>query len=116
MLDMTVTLRNVTGKDKETIRKEEFERLKKASDLGNDFLNYYNKNKIYFDRESCELIEEIGDKFKKSHSTITFIKQMGFEPSKHISDRISEATKQVREDAPPLIEKLEDKLRDVLEE
>ena len=116
MLDMTVTFRDITGKDKETVRKEEFERLKKASDLGNDFLNYYNKNKIYFDKKSCELIEEIGDKFKKSHSTITFIKQMGFEPSKLISDRILEASKQVRKDIPPLIEELEDRLRDILEE
>ncbi len=116
MLDMTVRFRNITGKDEETVFKEEWERLKKASDLGNEFLNYYNKNKIYFDKESCELIEGIGDKFKMSHSTIAFIKQMNFGKSKLGSSRISEAINEVREEAPPLIEKLENKLRDVLEE
>ena len=116
MLDMTLTFRNITGKDEETVQKEEFDRLKRASDLGNDFLNYYNQNKIYFDRESCELIEEIGKKFKDSHSTLTFFKQMNFEPSRLTYERTNEAIKKVREEAPPLLAQLENRLRDILEE
>lgn len=116
MLDMTVLFRNITGKDEETVQKEELDRLKRASDLFNDFLNYYNQNKIYFDRESCNLIEEIGRKFWDSHSTFTLLKKMNFVPPRLTYDQTKEAIKKVREEAPPLLAQLENRLRNILEE
>lgn len=115
MLDMTVLMRIVNGKDEATIQKEELDRLKNASDLGNDFWDYYNQNKIYFDTESCNLIEEIYGLFKGSHSIFVGLKQFNLEPSQLTSERTTQARKMVREEAPPLIAQLENRLRAVLE-
>lgn len=116
MIDMTVTFRNVTGKDKETIEKEDLQRLQKVSDLGNDFLKYYNKNKIHFDKESGELIEGISKLFKDSHSTFTFFKQMNLPPSRLRHERTDAAIEKVRVEAPKLVKQLDDKLRNILNE
>lgn len=116
MLDMTVTFRNVTGKDEETIEKEDFQRLQRVSELGNDFLKYYNKNKIHFDKESGELIEEISKLFKDSHSTFAFFKQMDLPPSRLRHERTSTAIEKVRVEAPKLIKQLDEKLRDIINE
>lgn len=49
MLDMTALMRNITGKDDETIQKEELERIGNTGKLGNKFFEFYQKkNKIAF--------------------------------------------------------------------
>ena len=82
MLDMTALMRNVTGKDNETIQKEEYERIGNTGKLGNDFFEFYQKNKIYFKVETCKLIEEIQEGFKQSHSDYSFRHLWGVPPSK----------------------------------
>ena len=115
MQDITMLMRFVTG-DEATVQNEELDRLNKASNLGNDFLDYYNQNKIYFDTESCKLIEEIGAIFKSSHSIHVGLKQFNLGPSQLTSERTTQAAKMVREEAPPLIAQLEDRLRAILDE
>ncbi len=39
MLDMTQSFRNITGKDTETVEKEELERVNQSAEKANDFLN-----------------------------------------------------------------------------
>lgn len=116
MLDMTVLFRDITGKEPETVEKEELDRLKTASDLGNDFLNFYNENKIFFDEESCKLIAAIGGNFKSSHAILYGLKRMNLEPSSLTIERTNEAIRLVREETPPLKVQLEGRLRSVLEE
>lgn len=116
MLDLTIPFRNVTGKDKETIQKEEIQRLKQVSELGSDFIRYYNKNKIYFDKESCNLIEEIKKLFENSFSTFLFLNQMKLPPSKMTFETVRDISEKVRNEAPKLIEQLEDRLREVIDE
>ncbi|MBK7475449.1 MAG: hypothetical protein IPI11_05295 [Haliscomenobacter sp.] len=116
MLDMTVLFRNITGKDEETVQEEELKRLNRVAYLGNDFLNYYNQNKIYFDKESCDLIEKIFRIFMGSHSTFTFLKQMSLGPSNLTFEQTNKAIKMVREEALPLLKQLENKLRDIIKE
>lgn len=46
---MTALMRNITGKDDETIQKEELERIGNTGKLGNKFFEFYQKkNKIAF--------------------------------------------------------------------
>lgn len=116
MWDITVYFRDITGKDEETVNKEELDRINNAANLGKDFLTYYKSNKIYFDGELCKLIEEISGKFTDSHSIIADLKRRNFGPSSLSFERINQAIKLVREEAPPLITQLEDRLRAVLDE
>ncbi|MBP6810128.1 MAG: hypothetical protein KA138_01300 [Saprospiraceae bacterium] len=116
MRDITVYFRDITGKDEETVSREELDRINKAANSGEDFLNYYKSNKIYFDSELCKLIEEISAKFTYSHSIIADLKRRNLEPSRLTFERTNQAINLVREEAPPLISQLEERLRAVLEE
>lgn len=81
MLEMTVSFRNVTGKDEQTIQKEELEIVNSAAIKGNDFFKFYSTNKIYFGEETCVLIEELQKKFKESHTDYSFRHTFGLPPS-----------------------------------
>ena len=110
MRDITSPIRDITGKNEYIIQKEELRRLKKASDLGNDFQDYYNQNKLCFDTESCRLIEEISRKFRENHSYITSLKEMNIELSKPME----QINKTIRKEVPQLLEQLENRLRNTL--
>jgi|TARA_R110002050_G_scaffold149218_1_gene275596 hypothetical protein len=111
MLDMTARMRNVTGKDQETIQKEEFERIQKTGELGNDFFNYYQTNKIYFTTNICELIEEIQDGLRQSHSDYSFKYLWGLPHSEMTHDMAIKANEKVKDEIPKLMSKLENEFR-----
>jgi len=111
MFDMTVLMRNVTGKDDETIQKEELERIGNTGKLGTDFFEFYQKNKIYFNVETCKLIEEIQEGFKQSHSDYSFRHLWGIPPSKMTYEMAKGANEKVREEIPKLLKTLEDEFR-----
>lgn len=45
------------------------EKLKNAQDTGEDFVNFYAKNKIYFPPDACETIEEIQEEMQDVFNT-----------------------------------------------
>lgn len=114
MLEMTVSFRNITGKDEQTVQQEEFDRVNQAAQKGNDFFKFYSTNKIYFEKETCKLIEELQKKFKETHSDYSFRHTFGLPPSEMTYEMAKKAGDRVRDEIPKLMEKLEDDFRQTL--
>lgn len=111
MLDMTAFLRNVTGKDDQTITNEELGRVQLTAEAGNKFFGYYRNHKIYFNSETCNLIESIQNQLKELHSDYSFKYFYGLPPSEMTYNMAKKANEKVREDIPRLLTKLEDDFR-----
>ena len=114
MLEMTQSFRNITGKDKETVEKEELERVNKSAEKGNDFFKYYSTNKIYFEIETCTLIEELQKQFRESHSDYSFRYTFGMPASQMTYEMAKNAGDRVRDKIPILMKKLENDFRRTL--
>jgi len=114
MLDLTALLRNVTGKDDETISAEELERVDKTAEAGKIFFEYYRKNKIYFNQETCLLIESIQEKFRESHTDYSFKYLYGLPPSELTYNMAKNANEKVRDEIPKLLKTLENDFRECL--
>ncbi len=97
---------------------KEKEKLKISSKKGNEFENYCKKNKIYFDGELCEILDEISKEMKKSWTDFyvypgereTLSKE---EISKKWEIRIS-AWRRIHLKVQPLKDKLEEEFRKML--
>lgn len=111
MLDMTARIRMVTGKNQETIQKEEFDRINKTGDLGNGFFKFYQINKIYFTTDICKLIEIIQNKLKESHSDYSFKNIWGLPHSEMTHEKAIRANEKVKDEIPKLMENLENEFR-----
>lgn len=114
MLDMTALFRNVTGKDDQTITAEELDRVQITAEAGNMFFEFYRNNKIYFNQETCELIESIQNQLRESHSDYSFKYVYGLPPSEMTYDMAKKANEKVREDIPKLLTTLENDFRECL--
>jgi hypothetical protein len=114
MLDMTVSFRNITGKDEQTVQKEEFERVNKAAECGNDFFKFYGTNKIYFEKSTCLLIENLQEQFREAHSDYSFRDTFGMPPSEMTYEMAKKSSERVRKVIPKLMETLEDDFRKTL--
>lgn len=111
MLEMTVSFRNITGKDEQIVQQEELERVNSAAEKGNNFFKFYLTNKIYFDKETCKLIEELQKQFRETHSDYSFRYTFGLPPSEMTYDMAKKSSDRVRDEIPKLMEKLEDDFR-----
>lgn len=114
MLDMTVSFRNITGKDEQTVQQEELERVNKAAEHGNDFFKFYGTNKIYFEKTTCSLIESLQQQFREAHSDYSFRHTFGMPPSEMTYEMAKKSSERVRNDIPKLMETLEDDFRQTL--
>lgn len=113
-MHVLTTWKVVTGMTKEEIKEQEINNVKKAGESGNKFLDYYAKNKLYFNSETCLLIDEIIKLLKDSHSDFSF--RFIFQPidAKYEMERIKEATDKIREKVPKVKEKLEENFRRII--
>lgn len=90
----------------------ESEKAKIAAADGNKFLNYYTQHKIYFDKETCKLIEDINEKFRKAWIDFQFKDKI--QKEKIEDDLWMKSWKTITEEIPIIKEKLEDVFRDIL--
>jgi uncharacterized protein YoxC len=114
MLDMTQSFRNITGKDKDTVEKEEFDRVNNSAEKGNNFFKYYSTNKIYFEKDTCSLIEELQGKFKESHTDYSFRHTFGMPASEMTYEMAKKAGDRVRDEIPITMNRLENDFRRTL--
>lgn len=92
--------------------KPENEKAKIAADDGNKLLDYYLQHKIYFDKETCKLTEDINEKFNKAWIDFQFKDQIKRE--KPADDLWTKSWKTITEEIPTIKEKLEDVFRGIL--
>lgn len=111
MLEMTQSFRNITGKDEQAVMQDELDRVNTSAEKGNDFFNYYSTNKIYFELETCSLIENLQKQFKESHTDYSFRHTFGIPPSEMTYEMGKKAGDRVRTEIVDLMEKLENDFR-----
>lgn len=90
----------------------ENEKAKIAAKDGNDFLDYYNENRIYFNKETCLVFDEINEKYKKAWIDFQFKDKIKAE--KREDDLYLKSWRTVSEEIPKLREKIEDDFRKIM--
>lgn len=113
-MQVLVTWKIVTGMSNEDIKKQEFDNVKKAEASGNKFLSYYSRHKLYFNIETCNLIDDIIKLLKESHFDFTFKYIFGNISAEMEYKNIKTATNKIKEIVPDIKQKLEDNFRIII--
>jgi len=92
------------------------EKLKTAAESGNQFMNFYMRNKIYFPPHICETVEELNKEMKDVFSKFRIYRPYDSSPGDPQDvDQWHESWKKVTEDeVPELKSELEDHFRGLL--
>jgi hypothetical protein len=92
------------------------EKLETAAESGNEFINFYMKNKIYFPPEICDTIENIHEEMQSIHSKFGIYKPYKSLPDDpKDTDKWLESWKRMtEEDIPELKKELEEHFRELL--
>lgn len=108
MIELTLKFQKTAGNAQE----EEGQRISDASEKGNDFFSYYEKRRIYFDKETCSLIEKMFKILRKSHQDYSFSYRYAIPPSMQTLEMMQKAGEEIEKQLPPLKEKLESQFRE----
>lgn len=98
----------------EDLEKEEKERISKVADAGDDFTNYYRSKKLFFEPSTCELLEELKDKFYDIYYDYTTGRRLNIEGSELEYKKVMKATEAANQEIPPILEKLEEDFRKLI--
>lgn len=113
-LQLLINWKVVTGKTKEEIAEDELEQVKIAEKAGNKFLKYYARHKLYFSKETSEIIDSIIKLLRDSHTDFTFKYVFGTGSPEFEIDRIKGITTNLRDKVPPLKKELEENFRSIM--
>ncbi len=109
-------MRSLTDPVEHTGSPSKDEKLQTAAESGNEFINFYMKNKIYFPPRICDTIEELNKEMQSVHTEFTIMKPYRSAPGdpKDLDDWL-EGWKNITEDeVPELKEDLEEHFRELL--
>lgn len=110
MLEMTSMLQWVEG-DPE---KEEEDRIKVTADAGNDFIDFYDVNRIYFSPTTCVLLENLKTIYIESFNDYTMKKRFGIPTTEFNTEKANTVSERIRKEIPPVLEKLEEDFRKLI--
>ncbi|MVO07768.1 hypothetical protein GOQ30_01155 [Flavobacterium sp. TP390] len=113
-MQIIVSWKIVTGMTKEEVQQQELNNVKKAETSGNKFLIYYMRHKLYFNLETCKLIDEIINLLKESHADFTFKYIFGPTSAEMEYENIKNATNKIRVKVPEIKIKLEENFRKII--
>ncbi len=113
MIDL-VSMKIVTGRSTEEIEKQEKDDVNKAAQSGNAFLDYYTKNKMYFNNTTSDLIERIIKLLKESHSEFSMKYYFGTLPAKEHYAKIKIAIEKIKDEVPKIKTELEQNFKTIL--
>ena len=108
------TWKIVTGMEPDQIKQQNFDITVKAEESGREFLAFYSRHKLYFNNETCSLIDEIISLLKDSYSDFSFKYIFGSTSAEFEYERVQKATEQIRKKVPPVKTKLEKNFRDII--
>lgn len=113
-VDNLTHMKNVTGLSDEEINEQKINEVKKTYESGYQFSMFYEKNKLYFDLETCELIQEILRILKECQYDLTIQYQWMNISIDMQMDFFSKAKDKIQNKIPELKEKLERKFRSIM--
>ena len=114
MLDLTLSIRNITGKSQVQVEQEEIQRIIETGESGNEFLAFYESHRIFFSKDLCSKIDEVVKLLKSSHSDISFPHTFGMPSSKMTIEMFRKAGEDVRGKGAELKEQIEDEFRSII--
>lgn len=109
-----VAIKNITGMKPEDIEKEKLEDAQNTFSTGYDFAIFYEKNKLYFNQETCDLIEEIHTTLKDCQWDLTLKYQWRNMSFQLLDNAFSKAKKQLDTKVPELKKLIENNFRKIL--
>ncbi len=113
-MQQLISWKIVTGMAKEEIEQQEIDNVNKANESGTKFLAYYTRNKLYFNDETCKLIEDIIKHLKGSHTDFTFKYIFQNIPAEMHYENVKNATEKIRETVPAIKVQLEANFRKII--
>jgi uncharacterized membrane-anchored protein YhcB (DUF1043 family) len=92
------------------------EKRRKAAESGNEFRNFYMKNKIYFPSEMCETIEDVDEEMHSIYTEFGILKPYQSRPGdpQDPNQWLDSWKRLTEEDIPELKEELENHFRELL--
>ena len=114
--DMTwlVSARVVTGMTQKEIQEQEFEQTKKAEKSGAELFNYYEKNKLYFNKDTCELLEEILKLLKDSYTDFSMKYIFGTMSAEFEIEKTKRVSENIKDKVPKIKIELENNFREII--
>jgi len=109
-------MRSLTDPIEHTDSPSKDDKLQTAAESGNEFINFYMKNKIYFPPRICDTIEELHSEMKSVHTEFSILEPYRSSPGdpQNPKDWL-EAWENITEDeVPELKEDLEEHFRELL--
>lgn len=109
MFEMTRLVKFVyEGEDNDA---SENKRIMDAGLAYNDFSEYFDKNKIYFSTDICDLIVKLKKEFWESYNDYTFRSKFNMPPSDMTYQQAKDAAKKIDDDVPKILEIIEEEFR-----
>ena len=109
MREMTVFMKPVI-KDAE---QEENERIKKAGEAYNDFMLFYQDNKIFIPQDTVDQLEKVRNDFFSSYMDYTFGQRFGIS-DKFSFEKAKEAGDRVQQTVQPAVDQLVSDFRELI--
>jgi hypothetical protein len=113
MNSMTSLWKIVTG-EKEIANLDEKKRIDKSSKHFNEYQEFYNKNRIYFPKNTCELLDKLRTEFWDGFWDYTFKYRLGSSDTQFNTQLAKKASEKVKNDIPPILKQLEDDFRKIM--
>jgi hypothetical protein len=106
MVELTAEVKIIKGQTIEEKQENEIKEIDEAAKKGNAFLDYFRLKKIYFDKDTCLLIDGLNREFKMAYS--------GYLTSKPSYRFDKDAFETINNKVPPLLTNLEIEFRKML--
>lgn len=113
-LDTLTRWKNVTGMGDEEIKKQQLDEAKQTFTSGHEFSMFYEKNKLYFNPETCATIEELLTIMRGCQYDLTIQYQWMNLPADLQIKHFEQARDQLRTKVPELKQELEKNFRAIL--
>jgi len=98
---------------RENYKREELDRMEKAKDAYNDFMLYYEKNKIYVNEMTCKLFTEIRNEYFETLIKYDTAQNLSQEGS-FVHEIMKEVKVSMQKKIPKIREELENEIRGII--
>lgn len=113
-LDQLIRIKNTTGKTEEEVKQMQIDEVKKMYESGHAFTMFYQKNKLFFNKATCDLIDELQKTMRECQFDLSIQYQWLNLSFEMIHDSFKKAKEKLESIIPKLKEELEDNFREIL--
>ena len=113
-MNSMTSLWKIVTEDKETADLDETNRIDKSSKHFNEYQEFYNKNRIYFPKNTCELLDKLRIEFWGGFWDYTYKYRFESSDNQFNFQLAKKASEKVKNDIPPILKQLDDDFRKIM--